>query len=229
MPFWCFSRNDRSVLLASFGSSAARASSGVGDDRGLGRQPHPDQGRVDVDLHHAHLARGGQVLGVRERGADHEEGVAVLHDLLARPGAEQAQAAGGERVVVGDDHLPGQRLDDRGAERLGDGEHLVAGVPRPDPDQHRDLGAGVEHVGGAGQVCVGRRQLRQAQRRHARRRPARPDVPVGVLGHAARPGCRWGRSGAPPSRLDSALRTARSTTPGICCGLVTIRLYAARS
>src|SRR5919202_1306998 len=77
---WAFSRNPRSVLRRSSRHAVARAD------------------RVDVDLHRADLVGAGQVLGVGEVSADHEQRLGALHDLLAGPGAEQPDAPGGQRV-----------------------------------------------------------------------------------------------------------------------------------
>ena len=45
-------------------------------------------------------------------------------------GAEQADAAGGERRVVGHDRLAEQRLDDRRGQQVGELLELVAGAER---------------------------------------------------------------------------------------------------
>ena len=92
----------RSARGVSSGSSASQAQLGVADHRHLGRHPHPGPDRVGLDLHDPHLARRGQVLGVGEVRADHEQRVAVLHQLLAGPGAEQPDPARGVRRVVRD-------------------------------------------------------------------------------------------------------------------------------
>ena len=100
----------------------------VADQGDVGGDPVADGGRVDVDLHDLDGSWFRQVLGVREVGADHEQRVGRLHGLFGGLGAQQPDAAGGERVVVGHAALAGERLDDRAAEQLGDLEHLGPGA-----------------------------------------------------------------------------------------------------
>ena len=93
---------------------------GVGDDVDLGRIAHPDGAAVDVDLHRAGRAVLGQELAVGKVGSDDQQGVAVAHQLIARPGAEQADRPGDVRQVVGQNVLAQQRLCHAGAGQLGD-------------------------------------------------------------------------------------------------------------
>jgi hypothetical protein len=72
--------------------------------------------RVGLDLHDPRLAGLWHELGVGEVGAHHEQRVQVVHQLLRRRGAKQADPAGGVRRVIGDRALPGQGLDDRRTE-----------------------------------------------------------------------------------------------------------------
>ena len=102
------------------------------------------------------LALLGQELRVREARADHQQRVAALHQVPARLRAEQADRAGDERQVVRQRRLAEQRLRDARAEQLRDLDHLVAGVQRALADEHRDLLAGVQDLGGALEVVVRR-------------------------------------------------------------------------
>ena len=86
------------------------------------------------------------------------------------------------RRVVGDDRLAGQRLDDRRAQRVGDRQHLVAGVQRARARPGSPtLLARVEHLGRRSQVRPSRGQAGRRAGRPARsRRPGRGDVLVRV-------------------------------------------------
>ena len=109
---------------------------------------------LDVDLHAARLAFLGQELRIGKARADHQQRVALRHQIPARLGAEQADRAGDPGQVVGQRGLAEQRLGDAGAELVGDRDDLVGRVQRAGADQDRDLLAGVEHLGGAAQVAL---------------------------------------------------------------------------
>ncbi len=111
---------------------------------------------VDVDLHAARLALGGQELAVGEAGADHQQRVALLHHLPAWAGAEQADRAGDVGQVVRHGGLAEQRLGHTGAHPLSDLDYLLGRAERAGADQHRHPLAGVEHLGGTGEI--GRRR-----------------------------------------------------------------------
>src|SRR5690606_36723452 len=69
----------RPVLLAvQLGQQAAQGLAGVADEVDLVRVAQADHVRVDVDLHRAGLVQFRHELGVREAGADHQQGVALL-------------------------------------------------------------------------------------------------------------------------------------------------------
>ncbi len=95
--------------------------------------------RVDVDLHRAGLAELGHELGVGEAGPDRQQGVAVAHHLVARPGAQQPDRAGDLRQFVGQHVLAQQRLGHPGAEQVGDLVELLAGAAGALADQDGDL------------------------------------------------------------------------------------------
>lgn len=92
-----------------------------------------------------------QPLRVREAAANHEQGVAALDHVVAGLTAEQADGAGDVGQVVGQDLPAEQRLGDSGAEQFGDLLHLGLRVRRALADEHGDLVARVEDVGGLAQ------------------------------------------------------------------------------
>jgi hypothetical protein len=56
---------------------------------------------IDIDLHGAGAAILGQEFGPRETGPDHQEGVATLHQVPTRLGAQQSDGARNKRKVIG--------------------------------------------------------------------------------------------------------------------------------
>src|SRR5690606_25923250 len=83
------------VLLAvQLGQQAAEGLAGVADEVDLVRVAQADHVRVDVDLHGPRLVQLGHELRVREAGADHQQGVALLHQLVGGAGAQQSDGAG---------------------------------------------------------------------------------------------------------------------------------------
>ena len=98
----------------------------------------------------------GQELRPRETRPDYQQRVALVHHVGAWPGAEKSDCAGHERQIVGDHRLAQKRLGDARAELVGNCDHLVLGPERARADQDRDPLTGIEDVGGAAQVVVGR-------------------------------------------------------------------------
>ena len=90
----------------SSGSSASQRVGGVAGQVDLHGVTEAEPCRVDVDLHAARLPGLGQELGKREARADHQQGVASLHQLVARLGAEQADSAGDLGQIVGQGRCP---------------------------------------------------------------------------------------------------------------------------
>ena len=107
-------------------------------------------------LHPARLAGLGQPLGVRKRCADHEQRVAAVDHVGGGLRAQQADRAGDEGQVVWHRGAPVERLGDAGAEQVGDLDDLVGRALGTLSDEHGDLGARVERLGGAAQVLVAR-------------------------------------------------------------------------
>jgi hypothetical protein len=117
---------------------------------------------VDVDLHAARLLFLGQEFRIGKAGTDHQQRVAVLHQLPARVGPEQADGAGHERQFVGHRGLAEQCLGDPGAELLGGFDDFRRRVHRAGAGQDRDLFAGVQHLRRALQVVAGGHDVRPA-------------------------------------------------------------------
>ena len=114
------SRQDRSSLPLQVRDQRPQGGGRVPDQVDLVRVAHPDELAVDVDLDPAGLVELRQELRVGEVRAHREQGVAVHHQLVARPGAEQADGPGHVRQLVGEHVLAEQRLGHPGAEQLGD-------------------------------------------------------------------------------------------------------------
>ncbi len=81
-----------------------------------------------------------------EVGADHEQYVAVVDQLLSRPGAEQSDAADRQRGVIRDHRLAGQCLDHWSGQSMGHRGHLVPGAERTHPGQDGRSLCSVEHL-----------------------------------------------------------------------------------
>lgn len=77
------------------------------DLKGVSQTHH---GRIDVDLCRARLAELGQELCIRKAGPDHQQRVAVTHQLVRGTRAEQADRAGDIRQIVGEDVVGEQCL-----------------------------------------------------------------------------------------------------------------------
>jgi hypothetical protein len=154
----------------------------VADERHVRRHAVSDTHGVTVDLDAPDLARLREVARVGEVRTDHQQGVAALDDLFRRSGPEQPETARGEGMVIRDRRLPRQRLHDRAPELLGHGEHSVAGVHRADSDEHHDLLALVQHLGGAFEVLVSGHPGRLDEHRRRRRRPARTEAAFPGIG-----------------------------------------------
>ena len=98
---------------------------GIADHGDLGRVVDPDHRRVDVDVHHAHLARrrmppalGGDRAGA---AADEHDQVGLIDDgaRLGRA-AVAADHAERQRMVLGDAALAADRGGDGRVEQLGE-------------------------------------------------------------------------------------------------------------
>ena len=133
----------------------------VADQVHLHRIAQAQHFRRDVDLHRARLALLGQEFRIGKARADHQQRVALGHQIVARLGAEQADRAGDPGQIVGQRRLAEQRLGDAGAEPVGDRDDLVGGLQRAGADEDRDLLAGVEHLGGLAQLPLVRDDLRR--------------------------------------------------------------------
>ena len=126
--FSIVSRQERSALRSSSGSSLRKGRRAVADQVDLHRVAHADHAGIDVDLDPARLAFLGEEFGIGEARPDHEEGVATGHHLIARPRAEEPDRAGHEGQIIRQGGFPEQRLGNAGAELVGGLDHLVSGV-----------------------------------------------------------------------------------------------------
>ena len=135
----------------------AQCLGGVADEANLHGKADRQHAGVDVDLHAARGAFLGQEFGVREGGADHQQRVALHHHVVAGLGAEQADRAGDPWQIVGQHGLAEQRLGTARRQPVGDGDHLVGGTKRAGADEHRNLLAGIEHLRGAIEIGLARR------------------------------------------------------------------------
>src|SRR5436190_16726878 len=79
---------------------------------------------------------------------------------MGRAGAEKADAADGEWTIVGHGRLPEQRLGDRGAEALGDGEQLLPGTERTAAGEDHWFLAGIEDLDRARELLLARHAAR---------------------------------------------------------------------
>ncbi len=144
------------ILALQIRYQRAQSSLGVADQANLHRIAQVQHAAVDVDLHAARLAFLRQEFRIRKRRADHQQGVAVAHQVPARFGAEQADRARDEGQIVRHRCLAQQCLGDAGTEQLGGFDHFVGRRQRTGADQHRHFLAGVQYVGRALQVAFRR-------------------------------------------------------------------------
>ena len=149
--------------------------------------------RVEVDLHPARLAFLGQELGIREARAEHQEGVAFHHQVVARLGPEQADRAGDPRQVVGQRCLAEQRLGAAGAELVGDRDDLVARALAPAPTS---IATFLPLLSTSAARCRSRPSARLWAA--TSRRPRTPRRACAAVRRNPSPAGRWGRSARSP-------------------------------
>ena len=113
--------------------------------------------QIDLD----HLSLIGQERTIGEVGAQHEQRVAVLHGPVAGGETEQAGHADIERVVVLDELLATQGVDDRGAQLIGQRDHLIVRTLGARTGQNRDLLGVVQQVGRVLQLVIRRHDFRR--------------------------------------------------------------------
>ena len=125
---------------------------------GIADQPHfhritqAEHLRLQVDLHAARLAFFRQEFRIGKAGADHQQRVAIAHQVPAWLGAKQADRAGHPGQVVGQHRLAQQCFCHAGAQRFGNGDDFLGGMQGAGADQDGDFLAGIQHFGGAMQV-----------------------------------------------------------------------------
>src|SRR5687767_5260198 len=86
--------------------------------------------RIEFDLHRARLSWFRKELDIGERGADHQQCVAVFHRLLRRKRTEQPDLSRGIRTIVWHRRLSQERLHDRRSQNLGDLQQFIGGPER---------------------------------------------------------------------------------------------------
>ncbi len=114
---------------------------------------------IDIDLDATRLPFLRQEFRVGKCRADHQQRVALRHEIPARLGAEQTDRSGDERQIVGHGRLAEQRLCDSSAQKLCRFDQFLAGMQRTGAGQNRHLLAVVEDVRCALQVLVRRDAL----------------------------------------------------------------------
>ena len=127
------------------GEQRGQGGLGIAPEVDLHRVAQAEVAREQVDLDSASLTGRREELAVREVRADHQQGVAVLHHVVAGLRAEQTELLGVMGNVAGNHRLAQQRGDYSGAQAFGHGEHFIGGSHGPLTDEHRHLAAGVEH------------------------------------------------------------------------------------
>ncbi len=152
------------LVLGAAPAATDRCGQGGHDERGIteqvrGHRVEPaDRGRGVVDLHDRLPRRDAGV--VRERRADDEQQVRLVHQPARDGSAAAAEHTGTERMRVGDQPLGLERREHRCPELLGQSDDLVACCPGAVPDHdHRAPGCR-DQFGCAGQCH--RRRVRPA-------------------------------------------------------------------
>lgn len=127
--------------------------------------------RGDVDLRRAHGV--GEELVVREVGADQQQQIRVVQAVVGGAVAEQADHPHVERIVVLDPLLAAQAVTDRGADRVGEREHLLAGPAHPGSGEDRDASGLVDRGGQRPHIRLGRHHRGRRGAHQPRRRALR--------------------------------------------------------
>ncbi len=128
----------------------------VADESNLHRIAQVQHAWIDIDLHTARLAFFRQEFGIRKAGPDHQQGVAVIHQVPTRFGAEQSDRTGHERQIVRHGSLAEQCFRHTGTEQVRDFDDFIGRVQRAGADQHRDLATGIEYIGRERQIGIAR-------------------------------------------------------------------------
>ena len=137
----------------------------VADEPDLDGVAQADPLRVDVDLHAACLPRLRIVVDPGHGRAQDQDGVAFLHRLLRRQGAEMTDATRRVGTVVGKHRLAQQRLRHRSTQPLRQRGDLLARFKCALSDKDGDTRAGVQQIGCCTQLVLRRNgPLRQPRR-----------------------------------------------------------------
>jgi hypothetical protein len=171
---------------------------------------------VEVDLYGTRLTIARKELRPWETRADHEQGIALAHQVGRRVCAQQTDAAGDKRQVVRQYVLSQQGFGDARSQQIGDLDRLRSAAPRARPDQDSNLGPCIEQIGGTGKIL----RLGNDDRPCV----AGPDRvnPCCCAGSSYGWSCTsLGRTTAVTSRAALAMRIARSVTWRSCAGPAT--------
>ena len=103
-------------------------------------------------------------VAIGEVGAQHDQGVAVHHGVIAGREADQAGHAHVEGIVPFDVLLAAQGVNHRRLKRLGQGQHLIMGAGAAAARQDGDLLGPVQQFGGPGHIGDGGGDARLAGR-----------------------------------------------------------------
>src|SRR5262245_12056480 len=126
----------------------------IADEIQLRRISNTEHSTIDVDLDSSCLSWLREKLWIGKIRPDHQQRVALLHQVPAWLGPEKTDRPGDERQIVGKYRLAQQRFCDASAERLRYFAHLVARAERARADEHRDATPAVQNVGGAAEIIV---------------------------------------------------------------------------
>jgi hypothetical protein len=183
--FSTFWRRSAVGLVSQQGQKCGQHRPAVAEQVDLHRVAQAQHASGDIDLHAARLALLRQEFRIGKAGPDHQQRVAFLHHVPARLCAEKTDRTGDPRQIVRDSGLAEQRLGDAGTEFLGRLYHHIGRMERAGTDQHRNLAASIQHIGGTTQLCFVGQQVRH------RCRSARYRACVAASPPRALPADRW--------------------------------------
>ena len=132
----------------------------IADELDLHRVAQAEHPRVDVNLDAPGLALLREELGVGEPGANHQQGVAAGHHVVAGRRPQPTDGAGDERQVVRQRGFAEEGLGHARTEDLSGLDDFRAGAQCPGADQDGNALPRVQHLGRAAQIIVLRHDAR---------------------------------------------------------------------